>query len=129
MISTPYCYCGFMSNTGDDKSETRPIWHWAVPGAALAAVSIALTWAAHAMPTICPAIYPAPASCAADARLIPAIVGSASVLALFALLLIAGRVSRPTDRSRFLRNCLIMLGIAAFISPIWTLSSSGFVLG
>jgi len=118
-----------MSNPRDAEREIRPVWHWAVPGAALAVVSIAVTWAAHSLPIMCPAIYPAPASCAPDARLVPAIVGSASVVALFVLLLVAGRVSQPDDRSRFLRNCLIMVGIAAFISPIWTLSSSGFVLG
>jgi hypothetical protein len=118
-----------MSNPHGKQSEARPVWHWAVPGAALAVVSIALTWAANGLPVICPAIYPAPASCAADARLVPAIVGSASVLALFALLLIAGRVSHADDRSRFLRNCLIMVGIAAVVSPIWTLVSSGFTLG
>jgi hypothetical protein len=118
-----------MSNPRDAPREIRPVWRWAVPAAALAVVSIAVTWAAHSLPIMCPAIYPAPASCAPDARLVPAIVGSASVVALFVLLLVAGRVSQPDDRSRFLRNCLIMVGIAAFISPIWTLSASGFILG
>ena len=108
---------------------SRPLWRWTAPAAAITAVSIWLTWAAQGLPIICPAMLPAPPSCAADARFVPAVLGSSVLFVLFATLLVAGAVIRPSHRDRTLRKLLIVVVIAAVAAPLWTLGASGFALG
>jgi hypothetical protein len=118
-----------MSNTQDVPNASRPLWHWALPASALVVISISLTWAVQELPSICPAVYPAPASCAADARLLPAIVGSAVLVGLFILLLATGRLPRVAGRDGLLWTVLLLIGLAAVVAPMWTLNASGFIVG
>ncbi|MCY7413511.1 MAG: hypothetical protein LH471_10825 [Salinibacterium sp.] len=118
-----------MTNARGELATTRPLWRWTAPAAAIAAVSIWLIWAAQGLPIICPAMLPAPPSCAADARLVPAVLGSSVLLALFAALLVAAAVIRPSHCDRTLRRLLIVIVIAAVVAPLWTLGASGFALG
>lgn len=122
-------YSESMTNTQEKPVSVRPLWHWTAPAAAVAAVSIWLTWAARALPAICLAILPGAPSCAADARLVPAVLGTCVLLVLFAALLVTGAVIRPGHRDRTLRIFLIVLVIAAAVAPLWTLAVSGFAIG
>ena len=118
-----------MTSALDEQVAARPLWRWTAPAAAITVVSIWLTWAAQGLPTICPAMLPAPPSCAADARFVPAVLGSAVLVVLFAALLVTGVVIRTGHRDRNLRIFLILVVIAAVVVPLWTLSASGFTLG
>ena len=113
----------------DERTTARLLWRWTVPAAAITAASILLIWAAQALPTVCPAIYPAPPSCAPDARVGPALLGSAVLVALFAALLVTGAVIQPGRRDRALRTLLIVVVVVAIVAPLWTLGASGFALG
>ncbi|TFB78105.1 hypothetical protein E3O21_06605 [Cryobacterium flavum] len=118
-----------MTIKADDPAIARTLWRWTVPAAVIAAVSILLIWVAQSLPIICPAIYPAPPSCAPDARLGPALLGSAVLVALFVALVVTGAVLRPRHRDKTLRVLLIVLVVAAVGAPLWTLTGSGFALG
>ena len=118
-----------MTTEPDEQPTARALWRWTVPAAVIAAVSILLIWVAQSLPIICPAIYPAPPSCAPGARLGPALLGSAVLVALFVALLVTGAVLRPRRRDKALRILLIVLVVAAVVAPLWTLNGSGFALG
>ena len=118
-----------MTTKPDEQPTARALWRWTVPAAVIAAVSILLIWVAQSLPIICPAIYPAPPSCASGARLGPALLGSAFLVALFVVLLVTGAVLRPRRRDKALRILLIVLVVAAVVAPLWTLNGSGFALG
>jgi len=91
-----------------------------------AGISLLLTWYLQGLPLICPAIHPAPASCAAEARFTPAAVGSAAVALVFVVVLLAANIRGPARRRAILRGSTAALGIVAVASPVWTLVSSGF---
>lgn len=112
----------------DIQAEARPLWRWIVPAAVIAASSIILVWIVEALPIICPAIYPAPPSCAPGARLGAAIVGSTSLVVLFVALMGVGATTRIGRRDKALRTLLIVLLLVAVAAPLWTLSGSGFAL-
>ena len=117
-----------MSNTQDVPNASRPLWHWALPAAALVVISVFFTWSAQKLPIICPAVLPVPASCAADARLMPAVIGSAVLVGLFILLLVTGRLAQRGYRYGLLLTVLLLIGLAAVVAPIWTLNASGFIV-
>lgn len=112
----------------DEHAEARPLWGWIVAAAVIAAFSIVLVWVVEALPIICPAIYPAPPSCAPGERLGPALVSSASLVALFMALSATGAVIRIGRRDKALRTRLIVLVLVAVVVPLWTLSVAGFRL-
>jgi hypothetical protein len=118
-----------MTNPQVEPATALPLWRWTAPAAAITAVSIWLIWSARGLPTICPAIFPAPPSCGAVARLDPAVLGSSVLLVLFTTLLVTGAIIRPRHRDRTLRTLLIVIVIAAVVAPLWTLGASGFALG
>lgn len=121
-----------MTDAPDKLVVERFSWRWAVPGAIIAVLSICLTWAAQGLPTLCPAIRPAPPSCAADARFVSAVFGSIFLTVLFAALLVTGVIFRTGHRDmilRILRIFLIVIVVAAVVVPLWTLTASGFALG
>ncbi len=118
-----------MTNARGEMVTTRPLWRWTALAAAIAAFSNWLICAAPGLPINYPTMLPAPPSCAADARFVPAVPGSSVLLALFAALLVAGAVIRPSHRDRTLRKLLIVVVIAAVVTPLWTLGASGFALG
>ena len=118
-----------MSNTQDVPKASRPVWRWALPAASLVVISTSFTWAVEGLPSICPAVYPAPASCAADARLMPAVVGSSVLVGLFVLLLATGRLTRVAGRDGLLWSLLLLIGLTAVVAPMWTLNASGFIVG
>ncbi|MDR6506060.1 hypothetical protein J2805_001748 [Arthrobacter oryzae] len=124
-------YCEFMSPTA--VPESRPVWRRTVGAAFVGAAfvsgaSLWLTWTAQQLPTICPAIYPAPASCAPDARFSPAIWGTLVIVGLFAALVAAAATIHHQRKILVLRSLMAALGIAAIIVPLWTLVSSGLSL-
>lgn len=119
-------YCEFMSPTAEP--ESRPSWHRTVGAAFMSGASLWFTWTAQQLPTICPAIYPAPASCAPDARVNPAIWGTVVIVGLFAALLATSATILPERKIVVLRYLMAGLGIAAVVVPLWTLVSSGFSL-
>lgn len=108
--------------------ESRPIWHRTVGAAVVSGASLWLTWTAQQLPTLCPAIYPAPASCAPDARFSPAIWGTVAIVGLFTALLAASAAIRPERRITVLRWLMAALGITAVVVPLWSLGSSGYSL-
>ncbi|WP_146071034.1 hypothetical protein [Cryobacterium sp. Y57] len=118
-----------MTTKPDEQAKARALWRWTVPPAVIAVVSILLIWIAQSLPTICPAIYPAPPSCAPDARSGPALLGSAFLVALFVTLLVTGAVLQPKRRDKALRILVIVLVVAAVGAPLWTLTGSGFAPG
>ena len=118
-----------MTTKPDEQAKARALWRWTVPAAVIAVVSTLLIWVAQSLPTICPAIYPAPPSCAPDARSGPALLGSAFLVTLFVALLVTGAVLQPRRRDKALRVLLIVLVVAAVVAPLWTLTGSGFAPG
>ena len=122
-------YPEHMTTKADAQATTRALWRSTVPAAVIGAVSILLIWVAQSLPIICPAIYPAPPSCAPDARLGPALLGTAFLVAMFVALTVTGAVLQPKRRDKALRVLLIVFVVAAVVAPLWTLTGSGFALG
>lgn len=108
--------------------ESRPIWHRTVGAAVVSGASLWLTWSSQRLSVMCPATYPAPASCAPDARFSPAIWGTVVIVGLFAALLAASATIRTERKIVVLRWLMAVLGVAAVVVPLWTLGSSGFSL-
>jgi hypothetical protein len=106
----------------------RPPWRWSELGAAITAVSIGLTWAAHGLSSVCPAVLPVPPSCYPGARFFPAVLGSVVLVVLFAALLLAVAMIRSGYRDGTLLIVLIVIVIASVVVPLWTLTASGFVI-
>lgn len=104
------------------------MWHGTAGAAVVAGASLWLTWTAQQLSTVCPAIYPAPASCAPDARFSPAIWGTVVIVGLCAALLAASATIRPERKMVVLRWLMAALGVAAVLVPLWTLGSLGFSL-
>lgn len=110
-----------------NSRSTRPRWVLPLSALAIAAVSlIAIEWTAGLAP-VCPAIYPAPASCFSAGRDVAAVVGVGLVLALLAATLLVsvfrGRVGR-----RALPVLVGALGAVAAASPLVALGASGFLV-
>jgi hypothetical protein len=99
-------------------------------------VALALLWMMQSMPSVCPAIYPAPPSCMANARLAPAVSGGAILVAVLAVTLIldaslARFTARAMTRGRRDNVRLIMVGllaVTAVVALATTLFASGFAL-
>ena len=108
--------------------EFRPMWHRTVGATVVVGVSLWLTWTAQQFPTVCPAIYPVPVSCAPDYRFNPAIWGTIVIVGLFAALLAASATIRPGRKIVVLRWLMAALCVASVFVPLWTLGSSGFSL-
>ncbi len=72
---------------------------------------------------VCPAIYPAPESCRADARTTPVAVGAGVITALLALTLIV--VALKTTRVMHV-TMVTLLGATCTATPVWTLLAGGF---
>lgn len=110
------------------QSQTLPIAQliWV---AVVTAISIVLLWAIEGMPSICPAVYPAPPSCAADARTGPAVWGTAIIATVFVVALFATFMVRPTRRKAVLSWMCVVLAAAALGAIGVTLFSSGFAIG
>jgi hypothetical protein len=117
-----------MTTVTSDLPAVRPSWHWSLPAALVAAASILLTWAAQGLPPICPAVFPAPPSCAVDARLGPAVSSIVFLVLLLASMVITGAIISPARRERALRIFLLAVVIAAVVAPLWTFGASGFQL-
>jgi hypothetical protein len=118
-----------MSSASEKRVPAPPLWQWLAPAAAVTAVSLVLIWAVHGLPTVCPAIYPAPPSCTADLRLAPAVIGSITLALLFAALVVTGAAVASDRRHRVMQTLLIVIVVAAVVAPVWTLLSSSFVIG
>lgn len=92
-----------------------------------AAIGIGVFWLIRALPTICPAVDPAPASCAADVRVAPAMLATLVVLAVWTAGTVATLVPNPPRiliaLLRFVLVAVILVGAGA------TLVASGFAVG
>jgi hypothetical protein len=75
------------------------------------------------LPTLCPAIYPAPARCGLDPRLSLALCGTV-VLTVCTVVVATGAVLRPERRGVVLRWFMAVLVVAAIVVPLWTLGLS-----
>lgn len=117
-----------MTTVTSDLPDVRSSWHWSLPAVVVTAGSILLTWAIQGLPSICPAVFPAPASCDVDARLGPAVSSIVFLVLLLASMLITGAMTSPARRERALRIFLLAVVIAAIVAPLWTLGTSGFQL-
>jgi len=90
--------------------------------AAIAVIALAAIWVAQGTENLCPAIYPAPASCSVDARATPAVVGVTLVLALLAVNAVLAWVSAPG------RLSIGLLAAVGAIAPLWVFGSAGFIV-
>lgn len=91
-----------------------------------AVVAIGLLWFAKAQPTVCPAIYPAPSSCSAEAREAPALVGTVAVTVLFVACAIV-MLTVPVRPRRMVFNLLFTaMVLCAIVGFIVTLFAAGF---
>lgn len=96
--------------------------------AVIVVVTLVVLWMMQSLPTICPAIYPAPASCVADARLVPATWGAVAVIALFGATVAIETRLGTVRRDRVGRVMVVILAVAAVVALSVTLFASGFVL-
>lgn len=120
----------------DSRSVGRDTGRRMLLPTSIGAVTLALLWMMQSMPSVCPAIYPAPPSCMADARLAPALWGAAILVALLAVTLIldaslARFVPQAVTRGRRDSVRMIMVGLlatTALVALTTTLFSSGFAL-
>ncbi|SEE32161.1 hypothetical protein SAMN04489740_1124 [Arthrobacter alpinus] len=103
----------------------RPLWRSTVGAAVVTGASLWLTWSSQQLPTMCPAIYPAPASCSLDAPFSPAGWGTVVIVSLFSALLAASAVIGSERKLIVLRCLMASLGVAAIVVPLWTLGVSG----
>lgn len=78
------------------------------------------------LPTLCPAIYPAPASCGLDPCPTPALWATVVLAGLCTVVVATGAVLRPEWRGIVLRWFMAVLVVAVIVVPLWTLGSSGF---
>ncbi|KPG81417.1 hypothetical protein [Frigoribacterium sp. RIT-PI-h] len=91
--------------------------------AAIAACGLAATWLATGAEQICPAIYPAPESCRAGARIAPATTWTVILTALSALTIVLDALRNE----RAVRVVAVtLLGLSCTVAPLWTLFASGF---
>ena len=109
--------------------EKRSVLRWIAAAIVITAVVICLLVLMTAMPTICPAIYPAPASCAADARVAPAIWGSSAMLTLLLATVGVGLGIRPARRDAVFGIGVVLLIVGGVISLVMSLGASGFIVG
>lgn len=100
-----------------------------VAATAITAITILLIWAVASMPTICPAIYPAPPSCAPDARTGPAAWGTGTVGVLYVAALVAGLSVAPARREMIFRLACVVLAVVGVGAIGMTLFASGFAVG
>ncbi|MPV38208.1 hypothetical protein [Georgenia subflava] len=95
----------------------------------IAVATVVLLWLMQGMETVCQAIYPAPASCAADARRVPGLVSGAATIALAGATFVTNAVA-ASPRARTVAQVLLGgLVVVAILGLGWTLGASGFVLG
>jgi lysylphosphatidylglycerol synthetase-like protein (DUF2156 family) len=95
----------------------------------VAASGLVLTWLLDSLPAICPAVYPAPDSCSADARLLPAIVTSAAIVVVFVAILLLARGPGSSRRSGLSTAAMVALVLVTVVGLSWTLTASGFASG
>jgi len=89
---------------------------------AITAISVAAIWIAQGTENLCPAIYPAPASCSVDARTTPALVGTVLVIGLLAVTLVLAW--RPGAA----RVAVGVLAAVGAVVPWWVFTSAGFIV-
>jgi hypothetical protein len=104
----------------------RPLARRLLSAAVVAASGLILTWLLNSLTVICPAVYPAPDTCAADARLLPAIVTSVAIVVVFAVVATITLRARRHGPSRAAMVALVLVTVSGLA---WTLSSSGFASG
>lgn len=114
--------------THEQRGTGSRLWTWTLPAALLAAVGLLATSWARGLPTVCPAIIPAPASCAPQVREVTGLTGSIVLVLLVTVVLVVGATVPPSIRRPPLALAFLALGAAATAVPLVTLGASGFVL-
>jgi hypothetical protein len=109
------------------RRETAAFIRLSIIAALIAAIGITMIWVIRFMPTICPAVYPAPPSCSPDARAWPAVWSTVAVSIFFAAAIGSGLVW-PMSRERVMGTVVLVLGAATLAGMTVTLLASGFAV-
>jgi hypothetical protein len=99
-----------------------------IPTLITAGVFWLLLLIAALMPEICPAISPAPASCAADARETAAMSGAVLVLAAAAAGVAVTYLAPPRARPIALRWAMFAVAVVGVVALALTVGASGFIV-
>lgn len=113
---------------GETQSDSRQRLVWLLASAIAVALAAGLLIATSGLPAVCPAIYPAPASCQPGAR-VPFVV--AGVLALLLVWIVLAVASRrvSSDRLPSTMTWLVVLLAVVFVVGLGAaLFASGFVI-
>jgi hypothetical protein len=106
-------------------ASERRAW---VPTTVTAAIFMALLLLAALMPQVCPAIAPAPPSCANDARESAAMTGGLIVLATAAVGIALTYLLPVGSRPLVLRLAIVAVTLTGVVALLFTAVASGFVL-
>lgn len=113
-----------------ENTKVRPGWKRLIPMGAVAVGALALLWWVQTipLPTVCPAIYPAPLYCTEDSRFQSAVMGTAIMLALLAAMFVVGLAERIPHRARILWWLGMVTVMAAVVFILRTFAASGLLL-
>ncbi|WP_423920589.1 hypothetical protein ACPEEZ_14540 [Frigoribacterium sp. 2-23] len=116
-------------STAPPSLAERPLWRWTVPALALCLVSLLAIAASSGLESVCPAVYPAPASCTTDARGTVALVGGVAIALLTTAVVAVAAAMGPEARVRPLRWLIGALGLVATVAAPAAVVSAGFAAG
>ena len=108
-------------------SITAPSRLWQ-PTAITAGVGLVVLFLVAQFPEICPAVSPAPPSCAPDARESSALLGAAIIVSVAAAGIGVTYVVPTKLRIGMLRVAMIAVAIASLVAVVMTVLASGFIL-
>ncbi|BDI23420.1 hypothetical protein [Herbiconiux sp. L3-i23] len=116
------------------RSSARPVLVRAAVAVVGTMIGLLLLASVRGLPSLCPAIFPAPPSCAPDVRALPAEIGTVGLLVLLAAFIASAGLalvgSRPLRGIGVASTRIIgvLLGLVVIASIVWTLSASGFAV-
>lgn len=99
-----------------------------IPSVTTAALIVVLLLVAAQMPEICPATWPAPPSCAVNARESAAILAGLLVLAAAGIAIVVTYALPERARPAALRWTVIALALVGVLALVMTVGASGFIL-
>ena len=108
-------------------SATAPSRVWTAP-TTVAGVFARLLGLASLVPSICPAVDPAPASCGSDVRQTAALTGIVVVAAALLIWLGIVYLTKPSRRIGAQTAAIILVAVVGVAGLGWTVMSAGFVL-
>ncbi|MBT2516915.1 hypothetical protein J7E29_05675 [Streptomyces sp. ISL-90] len=99
-----------------------------IPTTTTAAIVVVLLLVVAQMPEVCPAVLPAPPSCAVDARESAAISAGLLVLASAAIAIAVTYALPVRARPMVLRLTMIAMALIGALALVMTVGASGFIL-